>query len=145
MQHCNISGAVLPADGRWQRFRFFSRFDTGCALDREGWFSVTPEAIARHQARRCAGMVVVDAFAGVGGNVVQFAHASPHVVAVDINPTRVRLSSATHAAILRELVTSPPSLPNWKRTHWYCALTPPTPLPAAGALQAQRHGVRSGE
>jgi trimethylguanosine synthase len=39
----------------------------------EGWYSVTPELIAAHTARRCAGRVVVDAFCGVGGNTIQFA------------------------------------------------------------------------
>lgn len=46
----------------------------GIQLDEEGWFSVTPEEIAARQARRCAGVgVVIDAFAGVGGNAIQFA------------------------------------------------------------------------
>ena len=31
-----------------QRYTLFSRFDEGVALDEEGWYSVTPEAIARH-------------------------------------------------------------------------------------------------
>lgn len=30
-----------------QRYSLFSRFDQGIRLDRTGWFSVTPEAIAR--------------------------------------------------------------------------------------------------
>ena len=30
-----------------QRYTLFSRFDEGVALDEEGWYSVTPEAIAR--------------------------------------------------------------------------------------------------
>lgn len=42
-------------------------------MDEEGWFSVTPEAIARHQATRCGGGVVIDCFTGVGGNAIQFA------------------------------------------------------------------------
>ncbi len=39
----------------------------------EGWFSVTPEKIARHIAKRCRCDVIVDAFCGVGGNTIQFA------------------------------------------------------------------------
>ena len=35
-----------------QRRRLFSRFDEGVRLDAEGWYSVTPEAIANHVARR---------------------------------------------------------------------------------------------
>lgn len=41
----------------------------------ESWFSVTPERIAEHIAKRCqhAGDVVIDAFCGAGGNAIQFA------------------------------------------------------------------------
>ena len=66
-----------------QRYRLFSRFDEGVQLDEEGWYSVTPEVLAAHTAARfasgfasrCAGgarsLVVVDGFAGVGGNAIQ--------------------------------------------------------------------------
>ncbi|CAF4445197.1 unnamed protein product, partial [Adineta steineri] len=56
-----------------QRYRLFSKFDEGIVLDREGWFSVTPEKIARHIAKRCRSDVIIDAFCGVGGNTIQFA------------------------------------------------------------------------
>ena len=74
-----------------QRYRLFAKFDEGIILDRgkvilcvcfvkflflfnvEGWFSVTPEKIARHIAKRCRCNVIVDAFCGVGGNTIQFA------------------------------------------------------------------------
>lgn len=42
----------------------------------EGWYSVTPERIAAHIADRVVIMkdaVVLDGFAGVGGNCIQFA------------------------------------------------------------------------
>jgi hypothetical protein len=43
----------VVADKYWaQRRRLFSRFDEGIELDRDGWFSVTPEAIAHHIAKR---------------------------------------------------------------------------------------------
>ena len=35
-----------------QRKRLFSKFDEGIQLDKESWYSVTPEAIANHIARR---------------------------------------------------------------------------------------------
>lgn len=42
-------------DKYWaQRRRLFSRFDMGCMLDSEGWYSVTPEVIADHVANRVA-------------------------------------------------------------------------------------------
>lgn len=52
------------------------RFDDGIRLDRESWFSVTPENVARHIANKCQYDVVVDAFCGAGGNTIQFAKTS---------------------------------------------------------------------
>lgn len=41
------------ADKYWaQRKRLFSRYDSGIQLDKESWYSVTPEAIAKHHAER---------------------------------------------------------------------------------------------
>ena len=38
------------------------------------WYSVTPECIAEHTAERFSGnTIVLDAFAGAGGNAIQFA------------------------------------------------------------------------
>lgn len=56
-----------------QRYMLFSKFDAGCRLDHEGWFSVTPEVVAAHMAERCRCDLIVDAFTGVGGNAIQFA------------------------------------------------------------------------
>jgi hypothetical protein len=40
-------------DKYWaQRKRFFSKFDDGIQLDKESWYSITPEAIADHIAKR---------------------------------------------------------------------------------------------
>ncbi|XP_034468582.1 trimethylguanosine synthase [Hippoglossus hippoglossus] len=84
-----------------QRYRLFSRFDEGIRLDREGWFSVTPERIAEHIALRveqsfCDSQLIIDAFCGVGGNAIQFALTGKRVLAIDIDP--VRLSLARHNA-----------------------------------------------
>ncbi|CAJ1087222.1 trimethylguanosine synthase isoform X1 [Xyrichtys novacula] len=84
-----------------QRYRLFSRFDEGIRLDREGWFSVTPEKIAEHIALRVQhsfpdSQLVIDAFCGVGGNAIQFALTGKRVLAVDIDP--VRLDLARHNA-----------------------------------------------
>ncbi|KAG6483933.1 uncharacterized protein LOC122016164 [Zingiber officinale] len=73
----------------FQRYLLFSRYDRGIKMDEEGWFSVTPEAIARHQATRCGGGIVIDCFTGVGGNAIQFAMKSDHVIAIDIDPQKV--------------------------------------------------------
>ncbi|KAJ3092964.1 Trimethylguanosine synthase [Quaeritorhiza haematococci] len=48
-----------------QRYSLFSLFDKGIVMDEEGWYSVTPEKIAEHIAKRCSGGVVVDACCGV--------------------------------------------------------------------------------
>ena len=37
----------------FQRYRLFSKFDQGIWMDKEGWFSATPEKIAKHIAERC--------------------------------------------------------------------------------------------
>jgi hypothetical protein len=67
------SNPRIPPDFH-QRHRYFSLYSSGCLLDREGWYSVTPEAIANRIAERCRSDVVLDAFCGVGANAIAFAH-----------------------------------------------------------------------
>jgi trimethylguanosine synthase len=62
----------------------------------EGWYSVTPHDIAYHVAQRARCGTVIDAFAGVGGNTVQFARTCAHVMAIELDP--VRLACARHNA-----------------------------------------------
>lgn len=65
---------LTPSTPDWnQRHRLFSLFDYGVQLDRQSWYSVTPERIAQQIAERCRCDVVVDAFCGAGGNAIQFA------------------------------------------------------------------------
>ncbi|KAM1088965.1 hypothetical protein ACFX19_017008 [Malus domestica] len=73
----------------YQRYLLFSRYDDGIKMDEEGWFSVTPELLARHHAERCGSDVIIDCFTGVGGNSIQFAQISKHVIAIDIDPTKI--------------------------------------------------------
>jgi trimethylguanosine synthase len=75
-----------------QRYRLFSRFDEGIMMDKEAWYSVTPEKIAQHIAERCACDVIVDAFCGVGGNAIQFAATCNHVIAIDIDPKKIEMA-----------------------------------------------------
>ncbi|CAA0822133.1 S-adenosyl-L-methionine-dependent methyltransferases superfamily protein [Striga hermonthica] len=72
-----------------QRYTLFSRFDYGIKMDQEGWFSVTPELLAKHHAHRCGNGAIVDFFTGVGGNAIQFAQRSKNVVAIDIDPNKI--------------------------------------------------------
>ena len=75
-----------------QRLMLFSRFGDGVRMDREGWFSVPPEVLAAHIAARCRCDVVVDAFAGVGGNAIQFAFTCERVIAIDLDADRLALA-----------------------------------------------------
>ncbi|EOA40216.1 hypothetical protein CARUB_v10008939mg [Capsella rubella] len=75
-----------------QRYFLFSRFDEGIKMDEEGWFSVTPELIAKHHATRCNGGIVIDCFTGVGGNAIQFASRSHYVIAIDLDPKKLDLA-----------------------------------------------------
>ncbi|KAI7860972.1 RNA cap guanine-N2 methyltransferase-domain-containing protein [Circinella umbellata] len=79
-----------------QRYSYFTKYDQGILMDREGWFSVTPEKIARHIAKKCRSKVIIDAFAGCGGNTIQFALTCHRVIAIDIDP--VKLHCARHNA-----------------------------------------------
>jgi RNA cap guanine-N2 methyltransferase len=98
---------VVPHKYWAQRHRLFTKFDDGVQLDRDGWFSVTPQVIAEHIAQRLVGidtthgasrtsdcgLVVMDPFAGVGGNVIALA-LRPEVelvVAADLNAERLRM------------------------------------------------------
>ncbi|EDW68414.1 trimethylguanosine synthase [Drosophila virilis] len=76
----------------FRRFSLFSRFDQGILLDRESWFSVTPEKIAKQTARRLAGDVIVDAFCGCGGNAIQFANTCSRVIAIDIDANKLAMA-----------------------------------------------------
>ncbi|KAJ2584326.1 Trimethylguanosine synthase [Coemansia sp. RSA 1836] len=93
------------------RYNFFWRFDEGIAIDEEGWYSVTPEAIAEDTAERIAQLhnkqlpspskkratdygriCVIDAFCGVGGNAIKFAEWCECVIAIDIDPGRLEMA-----------------------------------------------------
>ncbi|XP_050411381.1 trimethylguanosine synthase [Patella vulgata] len=96
---CNF--VPLPSDlsvdeelGKYwhQRYRLFSRFDEGIVLDRESWFSVTPEKIAKHIAERCRCDLIIDAFCGAGGNTIQFAFYCERVIAIDLDPVKIDLA-----------------------------------------------------
>ncbi|XP_065365502.1 trimethylguanosine synthase [Calliphora vicina] len=96
----NVPAFILEEKGLlkyWRkRFSLFSRFDEGIRLDRESWFSVTPEKVAKHLAERLKCSIIVDGFCGSGGNVIQFALTCDKVIAIDIDP--VKLEMAKHNA-----------------------------------------------
>ena len=89
-----------------QRYRIFSLYDRGCRLDPTAWYSVTFERIALHQAHRIAcslssphPLVVIDAFAGVGGNTIAFARHPRvgRVVAVEVDARRLSMARVNAA------------------------------------------------
>uniref|UniRef100_A0A1I8Q6L3 Trimethylguanosine synthase n=1 Tax=Stomoxys calcitrans TaxID=35570 RepID=A0A1I8Q6L3_STOCA len=96
----NVPSFILEEKGLlkyWRkRFSLFSRFDEGIRLDRESWFSVTPEKVAKHLAERLKTSILVDGFCGSGGNAIQFALTCEKVIAIDIDP--VKLEMAKHNA-----------------------------------------------
>lgn len=75
-----------------QRYRLFSKYDEGILLDNESWFSVTPEKIAQHIAKQCACDILIDGFCGAGGNTIQFAFTCQKVIAIDIDPEKIKLA-----------------------------------------------------
>ena len=108
-------------DKYWaQRKRLFTRFDDGIQLDADGWFSVTPEAIANHIAERMMmvtasattttttnnsskTMVVLDAFAGVGGNTIALARRPEVQRVIAVDTCRERLRRAAHNCRVYEI------------------------------------------
>lgn len=89
---------VPPA--QWEkRKQLWRRWEEGVRMDAEGWRSVTPEAAALHMAAQAAAaaaargggrLLVLDAFAGWGGNAIAFARGGAHVVAVEASLPRLR-------------------------------------------------------
>lgn len=75
-----------------KRFSLFSLFDQGIKLDRESWFSVTPEKVAINTADRCKCDVIIDAFCGAGGNTIQFAKTCQRVIAIDIDQKKIEMA-----------------------------------------------------
>ncbi|TDH72868.1 hypothetical protein CCR75_006387 [Bremia lactucae] len=75
-----------------QRTILFEKFEEGIQLDHESWYSVTPQVIAEHIATRLACDVVIDPFSGCGGNVIQLAMTCKQVIAIDIDPEKIRMA-----------------------------------------------------
>ncbi|PLW12559.1 hypothetical protein PCANC_18128 [Puccinia coronata f. sp. avenae] len=80
-----------------QRRRLFSKFDEGIKMDKESWYSVTPEAIAKQTAARARCKVIVDGFCGAGGNAIQFAFTCDKVIAIDKDPNKIKLARSNAA------------------------------------------------
>ncbi|CBQ70328.1 conserved hypothetical protein [Sporisorium reilianum SRZ2] len=96
LAHCLVHPSTFPPKllKYWRhRHSLFSLYSAGCLLDEQSWYSVTPESVAFRTARRCASDgVVVDLFAGAGGNAIQFAMTCARVIAVEVDEVKVRLA-----------------------------------------------------
>lgn len=128
--HCDVIDTSIPNphdpevvhDKYWaQRRRLFSRFDQGIQLDGQGWYSVTPEIIADHVAKRVAelvtthvipheessdqGIVILDAFCGCGGNSIAFGKIPSNIISkvVCVDTDRTKLLKAAHNASLYDI------------------------------------------
>ena len=75
-----------------RRYDLFSRFDNEIKIDKEGLFSVTPEEIALHQAKKMNCKTIVDGFCGVGGNSIGFAKVCDKVYAIENNKNRIEMA-----------------------------------------------------
>eukprot|EP00978_Attheya_sp_CCMP212_P006154 scaffold13850_cov50-Attheya_sp.AAC.3 len=104
------------ADKYWaQRRRLFTKFDDGIQLDKESWYSVTPEVIANHIANRMSHIltnhsneprndfVVLDAFCGCGGNAIAFAKQPNVSLVICIDTDRTKLEKAANNALLYQI------------------------------------------
>mmetsp|Transcript_24399 Transcript_24399/g.44127 ORF Transcript_24399/g.44127 Transcript_24399/m.44127 type:complete len:496 (-) Transcript_24399:144-1631(-) len=115
-------GVVNPFDSKevadkyWaQRRRLFTKFDDGIQLDKESWYSVTPEVIANHIANRMSHIltnhskeprndfVVLDAFCGCGGNAIAFAKQQNVSLVICIDTDRTKLKKAANNALLYQI------------------------------------------
>ncbi|KAL2012015.1 hypothetical protein VTN00DRAFT_4733 [Thermoascus crustaceus] len=96
VHHYNDRGEV-PWDiqNYWaQRYKIFSRYDDGIWLTDDAWFGVTPEPVANKIAEHIANSapagrsILVDAFAGAGGNTIAFAKSGKwkRVYAIEKDP-----------------------------------------------------------
>ena len=94
----------MPTDHKlkkfWpRRYYLFSKFDRGVIIDDESWCSITPEPMAKHMAQRVAERTgdatnenranVLDAFCGVGSNLIQFGKKCGFCVASESDMQKI--------------------------------------------------------
>ncbi|KAG9393563.1 RNA cap guanine-N2 methyltransferase [Carpediemonas membranifera] len=148
----------LPKSKRLQRYvqrreKYFTRWDEGVCMTPDGWFSVTAEPLALQVAqmllegREPLGdkLVVVDAFAGCGGNTIGFARLEEVglVIAVERDPCTaecLRRNAALYGVLdkvrvaVEDAATVLAELPDMFADHIH--LSPPWGGPAYSHLPA---------
>ncbi|KAH7095289.1 RNA cap guanine-N2 methyltransferase-domain-containing protein [Paraphoma chrysanthemicola] len=81
-----------------QRYKIWEQYDKGIWMTEDAWFGVTPEPIANKIAAHIAESapkektVIVDAFAGVGGNAIALARSGrwERVFAIEKDPKTMK-------------------------------------------------------
>ncbi|KAK0515040.1 hypothetical protein JMJ35_002419 [Cladonia borealis] len=87
-----------------QRYSIFSKYDEGIWMTEDAWFGVTPEPVARLVAEHVAEAapenkaILIDCFAGVGGNAIAFAQSSKWKRVYAIEKDSKALACAKHNA-----------------------------------------------
>ena len=79
----------------YQRFYFFSLFDKGIQMDKESWYSVTPEEISEYIASiipDSSNSVILDPFCGCGGNIIFFSKKFKKVIANDLFIEKINMT-----------------------------------------------------
>ncbi|KAE9544669.1 hypothetical protein AGLY_000211 [Aphis glycines] len=90
--HHNFQNQQIPMKYWAMRYMLFTKFNSGIQLDEESFYSVCPEVLSEHIAKRCENNIVCDPFCGAGGNIIQLAMICKKVIAVDIDPNKIRMA-----------------------------------------------------
>lgn len=80
--------AARTEDARRRRQTSPGMTSRGVRLDTQGRYSLTPEQLALELGKSAAGVHVVDAGCGSGGNTIGFARAGSQVTAIECDPDR---------------------------------------------------------
>ncbi|KAF0771905.1 Uncharacterized protein FWK35_00003162 [Aphis craccivora] len=88
--HHFFKNQQIPIKYWAMRHMLFSKFDSGIQLDLESFYSVCPEPLSYHIAKRCKNNVVLDPFCGAGGSIIQLAMICKK--AVDIDPNKIKMA-----------------------------------------------------
>ena len=78
-----------------QRYYFFSLFDKGIQMDKESWYSVTPEEISDYISSIISDSLnstILDGFCGCGGNIISFSKNFKKVFANDLFESKINMT-----------------------------------------------------
>ena len=77
------------------RYYLFSQFDKGIQMDKESWYSVTPEEISIYISnliKDSNNYSIIDAFCGCGGNTIFFSKKFKTVYANDLYENKIKMT-----------------------------------------------------